>query len=79
MDSKIIGDRLRALMQIRHVRRIDLAEELGMSYNTLTQKLIGRREFGLNDMLKIKDVFDLDNELCAAIFFDEDFLLSKLE
>lgn len=80
MNAKILGDRIRALMEIKHVKRNDLAKELGVSYNTVTQKLMGRREFGLSDMLIIKRVLGLDNQTCAELFFDDDFRIpSKKE
>lgn len=77
MDSKIIGDRIRALMEMKHIKRSSLAKELGVSYNTLTQKLMGRREFGLKDIIKIKEVLQLDNQTCAELFFEEEFSIMK--
>lgn len=47
-----------------------------MSYNTLTKKLNGKREFKVEEILKIKEVFNLDKELCADIFFNEEFLFT---
>ena len=79
MEAKILGDRMKALMNIRNIKRDQLAKELGMSYNTLTKKLNGKREFTVNELYRLKEIFKLDNELCAEIFLKEDFLIAKLE
>lgn len=76
MDAKIIGTRIKALMTVMNVKRSYLAKELDMSYNTLTKKLNGKREFKVEEILKIKEVFNLDKELCADIFFNEEFLFT---
>lgn len=69
MNPEIIGNRLKALMAIRNIKRSYLAKELGISYNTLTKKLNGQREFGINEMWKIKEVLELDQELCSRCIF----------
>ena len=76
MDTELIGKKIKALMTVRNIKRSDLAKELGVSYNTLTKKLNGKREFSINEILKIKEVFDMDVELCGNIFFNDDFLIS---
>ena len=60
MNPEIIGNRIKALMTIRNIKRSYLAKELGISYNTLTKKLNGQREFGINEIWKIKEVLGLD-------------------
>lgn len=76
MDTELIGKKIKALMTVRNVKRSDLAKELGVSYNTLTKKLNGEREFSINEILKIKEVFNMDVELCANIFFNDEFLIT---
>lgn len=76
MDTELIGKKIKALMTVRNMKRSELAEKLGISYNTLTKKLNGKREFSINEVLKIKKIFDMDVELCANIFFNDDFLIS---
>jgi len=76
MDTELIGKKIKALMTVRNIKRSDLANELGISYNTLTKKLNGKREFSINEILKIKEIFNMDVELCANIFFNNDFLIS---
>ena len=76
MDTELIGKKIKALMTIRNMKRSDLAKELNISYNTLTKKLNGKREFNINEVLRIKEIFNMDVELCANIFFNDDFLIS---
>ena len=77
MNPQIIGNRLKALMTIRGIKRRNLAQELGISYNTLTKKLSGQREFTLDEVLKIKEILSLDVDLCANVFFNPDFLITQ--
>lgn len=75
MNPEIIGNRLKALMAIRNIKRSYLAKELGISYNTLTKKLNGQREFDITEMWKIKEVLELDQKICADVFFNPKFLI----
>lgn len=75
MEPEIIGDRIKKLMSLRNIKRSYLAKKLGISYNTLTKKLNGQREFNLNEMWKIKEVLELDNKLCEDVFFNENFFI----
>lgn len=73
MDSKIIGKRLKILIAQKEIKRSYLAKKMGISYNTLTNKLNGRREFSAIEISKIKDLLELDDKLSANIFFNPDF------
>lgn len=77
MNPQLIGSRLKALMTIRNIKRKDLAVKLSISYNTLTKKLNGQREFTINEILKIKEIFELDADLCSNIFFNPEFLITS--
>lgn len=77
MNPKLIGNRLKALMTMRNIKRKDLAIQLNISYNTLTKKLNGQREFTINEMLMIKEIFNLDVDLCANVFFNPEFLVTS--
>lgn len=77
MNPQIIGNRIKALMAIRNIKRKDLAAQLDISYNTLTKKLNGQREFNINEMLKLKEILCLDVDLCANIFFNSEFLVTS--
>lgn len=58
----LIGERIKIFMKIKKIKRTTLAKKLGISYNTMTKKLNGQREFTLDEILKIKNILNLDNE-----------------
>lgn len=73
MDPKLIGKRLKILMVEKQIKRSYLAKKMGISYNTLTQKLNGNREFSAIEIAKIKCFLELDDELSANIFFNPNY------
>ena len=73
MESKKIGERLKILMVNKQIKRNYLAKMLGISYNTLTKKLNGKRDFSAIEITKIKNLLELDDELSANIFFNPEF------
>lgn len=73
MDSKLIGKRLKLLMQERQIKRSYLAKMIGISYNTLTKKLNGQRDFSAIEITKIKNFLELDDNLSINIFFNPNF------
>lgn len=80
MNSKIIGDRIKLLMNSKKMPVTRLAKELNMSYKTLMKKLNGENEFCNADIIKLQKIFDLSLELFSNIFFNSDFdLKEKLE
>ena len=76
MNSEIIGSRIKAILVVKNIKRSYLAEELGITYNTLTKKLNGQREFGINEILALKKILDLDVETCANLLFNEDYFIA---
>lgn len=77
MDPKIIGNRLKKLMVRKQIKRSYLAKKMGISYNTLTKKINGQREFSAIELAKIKELLELDDKLCINVFFNPDFELSE--
>ena len=75
MDPKLIGNRLKMLMEKKQIKRSYLAKKIGISYNTLTKKLNGQREFSAIEIAKIKCFLKLDDELSVNIFFNPEFEL----
>lgn len=60
MDSIILGNRIKTLMIIKNVKRKDLARLLEISYNSLTKKLHGKRDFTLKEIWNMQEIFELD-------------------
>lgn len=73
MEPKIIGNRLKILMEKKQIKRTYLAKKIGISYNTLTKKLNGQREFSAIEINKLKNLLELDEKLSANIFFNPEF------
>ena len=73
MEPKLIGNRLKTIMEKRQIKRSYLAKKMGISYNTLTKKLNGQKEFSAIEINKIKNALELDEKLSANIFFNPKF------
>ena len=77
MNSKILGKRIKGILIMNSVKRKDLADKLGVTYNTITRKLKGEREFSYSELLQIKQILEIDDELYTSILFDSAFILEK--
>ena len=77
MDPKIIGNRIKILMIKKQIKRSDLAKKIGISYNTLTKKLNGQREFSAIEINQLKNLLDLDEKLSANVFFNPEFVFDE--
>lgn len=78
MDDVILiefGKRVKALMELKNIKRSYVAEKIGITYNTLTKKLNGQREFTLLEIIKMKDVLNIDLKQFDSLLFDEKFYL----
>lgn len=73
MNSELIGKRIKILMNDKGIKRSYLAKMMGISYNTLTNKLNGKGEFSAIQIVKLKDILELDDELSINIFFNPKF------
>ena len=73
MNQREVGNRLKEIIKVRGIKRKDLAYKLGMSNITLTRKLNAQAEFNIREVLMLKEILDLDEELCGNIFFRQDF------
>lgn len=76
MNSEIIGNRIKALLVVKNIKRSYLAEQLGVTYNTLTKKLNGERDFRIEEILMLKEILDLDIETCGNLLFNENFFIA---
>ncbi len=78
MDDVILiefGKKVKALMELKNIKRSYVAEKIGITYNTLTKKLNGQREFTLLEIIKMKDVLNIDLKQFDSLLFDEKFYL----
>ena len=73
MNPEEIGKRVKDLLQDKGIKRSYLAKKLGISYNTLTNKLTGKSEFSILQIVKIKEILELDDEFSTNLFFNPNF------
>lgn len=73
MNPEEIGKRVKDLLQDKGIKRSYLAKKLGISYNTLTNKLTGKSEFSILQIVKIKEILELDDEFSSNLFFNPNF------
>lgn len=69
------GKKIKVLLELKNLKRCYLAEKLNITYNTLTKKINGQREFTYLEILKMKSVLDVDKQTFADLLFNEKFLL----
>ncbi len=73
MESKIIGNRIKELMNIEGISEKKLAKSLNLTVVKLEKKLNGEEEFYISEMMKIKELFNLNLDVFAKLFFEKDF------
>lgn len=77
MCPEDIGERLKSLLLMKDIKRSYLAKKIGISYNTLTNKLNGKGEFSAIEISKIKDILNLDVKLSSNIFFNPKYTIKR--
>ena len=78
MNAKLIGERIKKILKYKGVKRIYLAKMMGISYNTLTNKLNGKSEFSALEIAKVKQILELNDELSINIFFNPNFKITDI-
>lgn len=66
------NDLLRQVIQDRGIKITSLAEKVGISRQSLSQKLNGEREFAQGEILAIKNNLRLSDDEFMQIFFNPD-------
>ncbi len=78
MEAKIVGNRIKELMNIEEIDGKELADNLKITPIELEKKLNGEEEFYLSQMMKIKELFHLNLDVFAKLFFEADFNLEEI-
>lgn len=73
MEPKVIGNRIKELMNIEAVTEGKLAQNLKLTLLELEKKLNGEEEFYISEMMKIKEIFNLNLDIFVKLFFEKDF------
>lgn len=71
MEPEIVGKRVTKLMNENNINKEELAIKLELDLESLNSKLEGKEEFYLNEIIKLKNIFNLDVKECDEIFFQE--------
>ena len=73
MEAKIIGNRIKELINIEGISKESLAKSLDLKLLKLEKKLNGEEEFYISEMMKIKEIFNLNLDVFSKLFFEKDF------
>lgn len=65
-------DKIKRLLKQQDMSQNELAELLGLTYQTISIKINGHKDFTLSELRTIKIVFGLTPEMMDYIFFSED-------
>lgn len=69
MEPEVVGKRVKDLMKKQKITSEKLAKSMGIDKEELIIKLEGKEEFYLNEMVKLKEIFKLDEKGCNDLFF----------
>lgn len=69
MEPEVVGKRVEKLLEKNKIKIEEFAQKMGIGVEVLQKKLKGEEEFYLDEMIKIKDIFQLDTKSCDELFF----------
>ena len=69
MEPKVVGKRVKKLIEDYNIDKQFLATNLNISLKELEEKLEGKQEFFVSDVIIITELFNLDINTVAQIFF----------
>ncbi len=78
MEPEVVGKRVKKLMERNQIELQELANKMELTEIELNNKLEGKEEFYLDEMMKIKTIFELDSSDCDELFFQEDTETEKI-
>lgn len=70
-------EKIKALLKVHGVSQNDLADALGLTYQTISIKVNGHKEFTRDEIMAIKLMFKLTAEQLDYIFFDTNDMKAK--
>ncbi len=69
MEPEVVGKRVKKLLEKNRIEIEEFAQKMGIGVEVLQKKLKGEEEFYLDEMIKIKVIFQLDTKSCDELFF----------
>ena len=79
MNSSKIINNVKKLMDINNVGEKELSKQLNISLATMKKKINGDSKFYINEIEKIKEIFELDTDTFARMFFNSKSNQEKLK
>ncbi len=71
MEPELVGERVMKLMKEHKIAIEELADRMKIQVKVLKGKLEGKEEFYLNEMIKLRNIFELDIKNCDELFFQK--------
>lgn len=71
MEPEIVGKRVMKLIEKNQIETKEVAQKMGIGIEELKKKLQGEEEFYLDEMQKIKEIFQLNAKECHELFFEK--------
>lgn len=71
MKPEIVGRKVRSLLEKLKVNYKILAEQLGISEKELNDRLEGKKEFLVCEVIDITQILELDINTVANVFFND--------
>lgn len=69
MEPEEIGKNVESLILKNKISKKEVAQILGIKNNVLENKLSGKEEFYIGEIIEIKKIFNLSPDDCAKLFF----------
>ncbi len=69
MDPKEVGKRVEKLIEEANISKEELANEIGITVEELEEKLVGKEEFYVGEVIVITEAMNLSVETVARVFF----------
>lgn len=71
MKPEVVGRKVKELLENNNMTIEEFSEKMNLTIETLQKKLEGKEEFYLDEMIKIREIFQLDVQSCEELFFNE--------
>lgn len=71
MEAEIVGKKVGELIKSRNTTIAEIAQKLNITEKKLRDKIEGKDEFYVSEVIELTEIFDLDIKSVAQIFFDE--------
>lgn len=72
MEPKKVGEKIEDLIKKNQMTKKEVAKKIGITNKELENKLEGKEEFYIDEIIKLTKLFHLNIEECAKTFFYED-------